>query len=128
MMHGCSERRMIPQNASNKNCDKTFAPLRHVRQTTRRGRVGNGATAVRQGYLPWDALDLAEERPFRGEEERLLMLPLPCPALVPGLLLLRPDHGRSSSGSPPSGLRGTAADWRRGSLRPAPPPATRHRR
>jgi hypothetical protein len=22
-MHGCSERRMIPQNASNKNCDKT---------------------------------------------------------------------------------------------------------
>src|SRR5262245_26939816 len=24
-MHGCSERRMIPQNASNKNCDKTRA-------------------------------------------------------------------------------------------------------
>src|SRR5215467_4080041 len=24
MMHGCSERRMIPQNASNKNCDKTL--------------------------------------------------------------------------------------------------------
>ena len=23
MMHGYSERRMIPQNASNKNCDKT---------------------------------------------------------------------------------------------------------
>src|SRR5262249_16428087 len=23
MIHGCSERRMIPQNASNKNCDKT---------------------------------------------------------------------------------------------------------
>jgi hypothetical protein len=28
MMHGCSERKMIPQSASNKNCDKTRRPPR----------------------------------------------------------------------------------------------------
>src|SRR5215467_12722270 len=26
MIHGCSERRIIPQSASNKNCDKTLMP------------------------------------------------------------------------------------------------------
>ena len=104
-----------------------LCPFRNVRQTARRSRVGNGATAVRQGHLPCDALDLAEEMPFRGEEEGMLMLLSPFPALVPGFLLLRPGQGMSSSGSPPSGLRGAAADWRRGSLPPSPPPAEHHR-
>src|SRR2546422_10726626 len=39
--------------------------------------------------------------PFRGEEERTLVLLSPFPALVLGLLLLRPGHGMSSSRSPP---------------------------
>jgi predicted ATPase len=29
MMHGCSERRIIPQSASNKNCDKTLPLAEH---------------------------------------------------------------------------------------------------
>src|SRR5712691_6078464 len=76
-------------------------PLGNVRQTTRRGRVGNVSTGVRQGYLPLDALDLAEEMPFCGEEEGTFVLLSPFPALVLGFLPLQPGHGVSSSGSPP---------------------------
>jgi hypothetical protein len=41
MMHGCSERRRIPQNASNKNCDKTYLrAFRGVSKTNLPGYVG----------------------------------------------------------------------------------------
>ena len=48
-------------------------------------------TTVRQGHLPWDALDVAEEMPFDGKEARTLVLLAPFPALVLGLLPLRPS-------------------------------------
>ena len=50
--------------------------------------------------LPRETLDLMEETPFRGEKEHTRMLLSPFPVLVPGMLLLRPGHGMSSSGSP----------------------------
>ena len=35
MMHGCSKKKMIPQSASNKNCDKTEQDHRGVKRATR---------------------------------------------------------------------------------------------
>jgi hypothetical protein len=64
--------------------------LKHLR------RVNTVATAVRQGHLPWDTLDCAEEMPFGGKEERTLVLLAPFPALGLGFLPLRPDYAMAS--------------------------------
>ena len=45
MMHGCSERKMIPQSASNKNCDKTFL-CRYLHEEALRREIHEGLQVI----------------------------------------------------------------------------------